>query len=68
MTEEATAGDECPLCRGAGFVYALLPSGHPDFGRVVPCRCTKQELAGERLGRLQRYINIGPLTRLTFDN
>jgi len=68
LTEEASAGEECPLCKGAGFVYALLPSGHPDFGRVVPCRCTKKELEGERLRRLQRYSNLGPLTRLTFDN
>ncbi len=59
---------ECPICKGGGFVYALLSSGHPDFGRVVPCRCTKQELEKGRLGRLQRYSNLGPLTRLTFDN
>ncbi|MFQ5924684.1 MAG: ATP-binding protein [Dehalococcoidia bacterium] len=58
---------ECPLCRGAGFVYPLLPSGHPDFGRVVPCQCTKGELAEESLSRLQRYSNLGPLSRLTFD-
>jgi len=68
LTEEDAAGDECSQCKGAGFVYGLLPSGHPDFGRVVPCRCTKQELEGERLRRLQQYSNLGPLTRLTFDN
>ena len=59
---------ECPLCKGAGFVYPLLPSGHPDFGRVVPCQCTKEELAEESLSRLQRYSNLGPLSRLTFEN
>jgi DNA replication protein DnaC len=45
-----------------------LPSGKPDFSRVVPCECTKAELAEERLSRLQRYSNLGTLTRLTFDN
>ncbi len=68
MTEEAAGKRECPWCKGAGFVYPLLPSGQPDFTRVIPCQCTEAELAEERLSRLQRYSNLGPLTRLTFDN
>ena len=66
--EEATSGSACPICKGAGFVYPLLPSGKPDFSRVVPCRCTQKELDEERQVRLQRYSNLGSLTRLTFDN
>ncbi len=42
--------------------------GHPDFGRAFPCRCTLDEREEERLARLQRYSNLGPLSRLTFDN
>ncbi|MBE9502323.1 MAG: DNA replication protein DnaC, partial [Chloroflexi bacterium] len=68
MTEETEGKRECPWCKGAGFVYPLLPSGQPDFARVIPCQCTREELAEERLSRLQRYSNLGPLTRLTFDN
>jgi DNA replication protein DnaC len=34
----------------------------------VPCKCTKEEFQQERLTRLERYSNLGPLTRLTFDN
>jgi len=41
---------------------------HPDFGRAFPCRCVLDEREEARLGRLQRYSNLGPLTRLTFDN
>lgn len=45
-----------------------MPADHPDFGRPVPCECTQQRFETERLSRLERYSNLGPLTRLTFDN
>jgi DNA replication protein DnaC len=67
-TEEASPGSICPICKGAGFVYADVPVGHPDFGKAVPCRCTREESNKERLNRLQRYSNLGLLTRFTFDN
>jgi DNA replication protein DnaC len=35
---------------------------------VVPCRCVKSELDGERRNRLQQYSNLGSLTRFTFEN
>ena len=58
----------CPLCNGAGFVRKRVPLGHPDFGKAFPCRCVLQERDEDRSTRLQRYSNLGPLTRLTFDN
>ena len=58
----------CSFCGGAGFVRRSVPLGHPDFGRAVPCRCVEEEREEQRLARLQRYSNLGPLTRLTFDN
>ncbi|MFC2036279.1 ATP-binding protein [Chloroflexota bacterium] len=66
--EEASSVPVCPVCKGARFVHPLLPSGKPDFSQIVPCNCTKQELDEERESRLQRYSNLGSLTRLTFDN
>ncbi len=45
-----------------------MPSGKPDYSQVVPCRCTQQESDTERKVHLQRYSNLGLLTRLTFDN
>ena len=42
--------------------------GHPDFGKAFPCRCTQEESEDERFARLQRYSNLGPLSRLTFAN
>ena len=58
----------CPICSGAGFVYANVPVGHPDFGKAVPCRCTREESERERQTRLECYSNLGALTRLTFAN
>jgi DNA replication protein DnaC len=58
----------CPLCRGAGFVRHDVALDHPDFGRAFPCRCVLDEREDQRLTRLQRYSNLGPLTRLTFDS
>ena len=66
--EEASPSSACPICKGAGFVHPLLPSGKPDFSRVIPCRCTQQELDKEHQARLQRYSNLGSLSHLAFDN
>jgi DNA replication protein DnaC len=56
------------VCKGAGFVHPLLPSGKPDFGQVVPCRCRQKERESQRQARLQRYSHLGSLNRLSFDN
>lgn len=40
--------------------------GHPSFGKAVPCDCQGRDDDPSRLARLQRYSNMGPLTRLTF--
>jgi len=66
--EEATPSASCPICKGAGFIHPLLPSGKPDFSRVIACRCTREKLDEERQTHLQRYSNLGSLTRFTFDN
>ncbi len=66
--EETSPGSDCPVCKGAGFVHPLLPSGKPDFSRVVPCRCIQRGTSKERQARLERYSNLGSLARLTFDN
>jgi DNA replication protein DnaC len=58
----------CPLCDGAGFVRKALPVDHPEFGKAFPCDCVLREREDQRFARLQRYSNLGPLTRLTFGN
>jgi DNA replication protein DnaC len=45
-----------------------LPSGQPDYSRVVPCRCVKSEQDDVQQARLKQYSNLGSLARFTFDN
>jgi DNA replication protein DnaC len=69
----ADAGDakaECPLCKDAGFVYPILPSGRPDYSKVVACKCGKDERDGERVERLRREsgdLALKLLRGMTFD-
>jgi len=65
---EAEEPEPCPLCKGARFVHPLLPTGKPDYSRVTPCSCARQDSDGKRQSRLQSYSNLGPLTRFTFDS
>lgn len=65
--EDDEDGD-CPSCLGKGWLSPDVPFNHPDFGRLVPCQCTEAEFDRDRLDRLQRYSNLGPLTRLVFEN
>jgi DNA replication protein DnaC len=67
-TEEASPSSDCSICRGAGFVHPRLPSGKPDFSRVIPCRCARKALDKQHETHLLRYSNLGSLTRFTFAN
>ena len=66
--EPTDDSDLCAVCGGAGFVRRVVRLGHPDFGKAFPCECTRDEQAEDRLARLQRYSNLGPLSRLSFEN
>ncbi|MBI4328917.1 MAG: ATP-binding protein [Chloroflexi bacterium] len=63
-----TPAEVCPRCRGTGWVGLDAPVGHPDFGRAIPCTCRLEETIRARALRLQRYSNLGPLARVTFEN
>jgi len=65
---EASASTNCPVCKSAGFVHPIMPSGRPDFSRVIPCRCISEKLQKEHRDHLIKYSNLGALTRFTFDN
>jgi len=68
--EEPSPSSACPICKGTGFIHPLLPSGKPDYSRVIPCRCVQKELDKERQTRLQRYSGLDQelLKKMTFDN
>ena len=57
----------CPICGGAGYLVRDVPLGHPDFNKLVPCRCKVDELDGRRRDELHQMSNLGQLSRMTFD-
>ena len=64
------AGDRtiCPVCRGTKFIHPLLPSGEPDYSRLISCSCARNEIDGKRMQRLQAISNLGNLSKLTFES
>ena len=60
--------DVCQECGGVGFVRREVPMTDPAFGKAIQCRCVGTESLQGRQDRLQKYSNLGPLTRLTFNN
>ena len=68
--EEPSPSSACPICKGTGFVHPRLPSGKPDFSRVIACRCIQKELDKERQARLRRYsgLDLELLKNMTFDS
>ncbi|MGD9393556.1 MAG: ATP-binding protein [Dehalococcoidia bacterium] len=66
MTTEAV----CPICKGAGFLHPLLPSGKPDYSRTVPCRCMQKEREKGRQSRLRQYSGLEAklLQNMTFES
>lgn len=58
----------CPICNGKGFLAYDVPPGHPNFNKIVPCRCTQARVAAEQMRNLRTVSNLGALERMTFDS
>ena len=67
LAEEDRPAPACDICGDFGWVRVQVPVGHPYFGKAIPCRCQERADDPSRLERLQRYSNIGLLTRLVFE-
>jgi len=55
------------LCGGLGFVRVDVPVGHPDFGKLFPCRCKLAEIEQQRLDQLRALSNLDHMARMTFE-
>ena len=59
--------DDCLICRGSGWVTRRVPVGDPQFGQATPCPdCRGDSESPTRRDSLQRYSNLGGLSRATF--
>lgn len=50
--------DTCPICKGAGFLVADVPYGHPRFGELIPCQCKQVERHERQTAILERMSNL----------
>ena len=58
----------CPICGGIGWLRQDLPIDHPDFGKIIPCKCRSEEITQSARERLFRMSSLDALKNLTFDN
>ena len=59
--------DVCPICKGKGFLLKDVPYGHPEFGKLIACRCTEARIALNHSRELHGLSNLGGLNHMTFD-
>jgi DNA replication protein DnaC len=65
---ERTDQAVCPLCGGLGYVRADVPVDHPDFGKLLPCKCRLVERAEKRISELRAVSNMAALDQKTFES
>ncbi len=56
----------CPKCKGAGYLRANVPFGHPNFGRPIPCECKEAERKDKRRQQLRDISNLDAFRDRTF--
>ncbi len=48
----------CARCKGAGYLRADVPYGHPNFGKPIPCQCKEIEKKEKRRQQLRDLSNL----------
>src|SRR5947209_4247129 len=48
----------CQICKGAGYLRADVPYGHPQFGKSIPCLCKEAERSEKRRQQLATMSNL----------
>ena len=56
----------CASCGGAGWVKEAVPFGHPHFGVLFPCTCTRERWAERDAAERARLSNLAGLHDKTF--
>lgn len=63
-----TPVNSCPICKGAGYLRADVPYGHPSFGKPIACECKEAERKAKRRQQLQDMSNLGAFYNKSFAN
>ena len=56
----------CLICKGAGYLRADVPYGHPQFGKPIACACKEAEWAQRRRRQLIEMSNLAALRDKSF--
>jgi DNA replication protein DnaC len=56
------------VCQGAGYLVKDVSYGHPDFGKLYPCKCKLEELEQKRSQDLRQVSNLAHLSSMTFES
>ncbi len=58
----------CSICKGAGYLRADVPYGHPNFGKPIACECKEAERKAKRRQQLQEMSDLGAFYDKSFRN
>ena len=56
----------CTKCKGAGYLRASVPFGHPNFGKAIACECKEAERKEKRRQQLRDMSNLDAFRQKTF--
>lgn len=62
----SSASSSCPICKGAGYLRANVPFGHPNFGKPIACECKEAERKEKRRLQLYELSNLGAFQDKSF--
>ncbi|HXL37639.1 MAG TPA: ATP-binding protein [Ktedonobacteraceae bacterium] len=68
QVQHNTAQHTCPICKGAGYLRADVPYGHPSFGKPIACECKEAERKAKRRQQLQEMSDLGAFYDKSFRN
>src|SRR5713101_4045239 len=63
-----TPANPCPICKGAGYLRADVPYGHPNFGKPIACECKEAEKKEKRRQQLLELSDLSAVHNQSFRN
>ncbi|PZW28358.1 DNA replication protein DnaC [Thermosporothrix hazakensis] len=61
--QQGAAEERCAQFRGTGFVRREVPFGHPQFGKALPCVCTRKAQRQRKAALLRELSRLDTLPR-----
>ncbi|OLC63296.1 MAG: hypothetical protein AUH89_00095 [Ktedonobacter sp. 13_1_40CM_4_52_4] len=58
----------CSKCKGAGYLRADVPYGHPNFGKPIACECKEAERREKRRQQLLELSDLSAFNNKSFRN